>query len=73
MKNCKTFYEAQAASRLKLIIQVPPTPQDKILQRLWHKYFVTDIYRYIQTFAFKVLLRMQFLGINGAMQMFFLT
>ena len=26
MKNCKTFYETQTASRLKEIIQPPPIP-----------------------------------------------
>ena len=26
MKNCKTFYEVQTASHLKLIIQPPPLP-----------------------------------------------
>ena len=26
MKNCKTFYEAQTASRLKEILEPPPTP-----------------------------------------------
>ena len=35
MKNCKTFYEAQTASRVKEIIQLPPIhpppPSDKIL------------------------------------------
>ena len=73
MKNYLTFYEAQTASRLKIIVQFPPTPQDKTLLRLLNKYFVTGIHRNIETFAFKVLFRMQFLGINGAMQMLFLT
>ena len=36
MKNCKTSYETQTASRLKEIIQPPPPPipPDKILLRL---------------------------------------
>ena len=35
MKNRKTFYEAQTASRLKDIIQPPPNPppSDKIILR----------------------------------------
>ena len=56
-KNCKTFYEAQTASRLKEIIppHTSPTPNNKILLCLWNKNFLKDIYRNIQTFAFKVL------------------
>ena len=57
IKNCKTFYEAQAANHLKEIIQPPPNPPapDKILLLLWNKNFLTEINRNILTFAFKVL------------------
>ena len=54
MKNYITFYEVQIAIQLKEIIQ-PPPPPDKTLLLLWNKYFLTEIYRNIQTFAFKVL------------------
>ena len=76
MKNCKTFYEAQTASHLKEIIRLSPnlpTP-DKILLLLWNKNFLTEIYRNIQTFAFKVLQECSsWASRNGAVQMFFLT
>ena len=58
MKNCKTFCEDQTAIRVKEIIKplYHPSPEpEKILLRLWNRYFLTEIYRYIQTFAFKVL------------------
>ena len=48
-------------SSVKEIIQsfpsptTPLSPPDKILLRLWNKNFLTEIYRNIQTFAFKVL------------------
>ena len=32
MKNCKTFYEAQTASRFKKIIQPPPTHNPTLCQ-----------------------------------------
>ena len=50
----KEVHEAQTASIPK---EITPLPPDKILQRLW-KVFLTihaEIYRYTQTFAFKVL------------------
>ena len=60
MKNCKTFYEAQTVSRLKEIIQPPPTQN-----------FLTEIYRNIQTFAFKVLRECSsWASRNDAVQMF---
>ena len=76
MKNCKTFYEAQTASHLKEIIQLSPNlpAPDKILLLLWNKNFLTEIYRNIQTFAFKVLQECSsWASRNGAVQMFFLT
>ena len=76
MKNCKTFYEAQTASHLKEIIRLSPnlpTP-DKILLLLWNKNFLTEIYRNIQTFAFKVLQECSsWVSRNDAVQIFFLT
>ena len=56
MKNCKTLYEVQTTSRLKEIFQPPPThpSPDKILLCLWNKNFITEIYRNIQAFTFKV-------------------
>ena len=47
MKNCKTLYEAQTASRFKEPIQprANPFPSDKTLLRLWNKNFLTEIYR----------------------------
>ena len=76
MKNCKTFYEAQTASHLKEIIQLSPNlpAPDKILLLLWNKNFLTEIYRNIQTFAFKVLQECSsWASRNGAVQIFFLT
>ena len=79
MKNCKTFYESQTASHLQEIIQPSPnpTPSDKMLLRLSKKkflYIYTDIYRNIQTFAFKVFQKWSsWASRNGAVQMFSLT
>ena len=55
MKNCKTFYETHIASCLKEIIQPPHSPKPKVLLHVWSKHFLMEIYRNIQTFAFKVL------------------
>ena len=76
MKNCKTFYEAQTASHLKEIIQLSPNlpAPDKILLLLWNKNFLTEIYRNIQTFAFKVLQECSsWVSRNDAVQIFFLA
>ena len=77
MKNNKTFYESQVANCVKEIVQIPPlspTPPDRSLLRLWKKNFLTDIYRNIQIFPFKVLLECSsWASRNGAVQMFFLT
>ena len=49
-------------------------PSDIILLRLWNKNFLTEIYRNIQTFAFKVLQEYSSLvSRNDSAQMFFLT
>ena len=48
------------------------TPSDKILLCLWNKNILTEIYRNIQTFAFKVLQDYSsWASRNGAVQMFF--
>ena len=86
MKNCKTFCKAEAASHLKEVIQpLPPPPApppltpshplpDKTLLRLWKKRFLKEMYRNIQTFAFKVLQEFSSSAPrNGAVQIFFLT
>ena len=76
MKNCKTFYEAQTASHLKEIIQLSPNlpAPDKILLLLWNKNFLTEIYRNIQTFAFKVLQKCSsWASRNITVQLFSLT
>ena len=49
MKNCKTFYETQTASRLKEIIKLPPPPCYQIKS---YYVFVTKIFsgRYTETY-----------------------
>ena len=76
MKNCKTFYETQTASSLQEMIHSSPSSvqSDKISLHLWNKHFLTEIYRNIQTFAFKLLQECSsWASRNGAVQMFFLT
>ena len=76
MKNCQTFYESQIVSHLQEITQPSPNPptSDKTLLRLWKKNFLTEIYRDIQTFAFKVLQKSSsWVSRNGAVQIFSLT
>ena len=76
MKNCKTFYKTQTASRLQEIIQSSPnpSPSDKMLLCLWKKKFLTEICRNIQTFAFKVLQKCSsWASRNGVVQMFALA
>ena len=69
MKNCKTFYEDQAASR----INDSPQPV-KILLHFWNKNVLTEIYRNIQTFAFKVLQECSsWMWRNDEAKMFYLT
>ena len=57
MKNCKTFYEAQRASRLKEIIKPPPTPNqlksyyDSGTKIILPRY--TEIYRHLLSKCFK--------------------
>ena len=74
MKICKTFYETHIASCLKEIIQLPHSPTPKVLLHLWSKHCLMEIYRNIQTFAFKVLQESSsWASRNGAVQMFFMT
>ena len=50
MKDCKTLYEGQTASRVYEIIQPLPHPSpqpDKILLCLWKKNFIMEIYKNI--------------------------
>ena len=75
-KSRKTFYEIQTAIHLQEIIQHSPnpSPSDKTLRHLWNKHFLTEIYRNIQTFAFKVPQECSsWVSINEAMQMSFMT
>ena len=73
MKNCKTFYETQTASRLKEIIQSPSTPHTNLATSLKQN-FLREICRNIQTFAFKVLQESSsWASGNGAVQIYFLT
>ena len=69
--SIKTFYESQIAKeRRKLFSPLP----DKISLRLWNKYFLTKVYRNIQTFDFQVPRECSsWTSRNGAVQMFFLT
>ena len=79
IKNYKAIYEVQTVSCLKKIIQPPPNPTphqikflEQDLERVWNKNFLTEIYRNIQTFAFKVFQKCSsWESRNGAVQMFF--
>ena len=65
MKNCKTIYETQAASRLQEIIQPSPNPplSKKMSLRLWEKFFYKDIQKYTNIF-FESTSKMLFLGVK---------
>ena len=76
MKNSKTFCKAKTVNRLKEIIQLPLTHprQTKSYYVFGTKIFLAEIYRNMQTFAFKVLQKCSsWASRNGAVQMFFLT
>ena len=71
MKNCKTSYKVHTASLLRKLFSLVPThpPSDIIILRLWNKNFLTEIYRNMQTFAFKVLQECSsWASRNGAVQ-----
>ena len=73
IKICKTFYKGQTASHRSEKSFCLSKP-DKFLPRLRNKHFLTEMYRKIQTFAFKVLQEFSSWALrNGAVQMFFLT
>ena len=64
----------RAALRKLFSLHQSPIPPDKILLNIWNKNFLTEIYRNIQTFAFKVLQEgSSWLSGNGAVQIIFLT
>ena len=77
MKNFKTSYESQVATRLKEIFQPPPPPlppPDKSFLHLWNKNVWTEIYRNMQTFAFQVLGKCSsWASRNSVVPMFFLA
>ena len=75
-KIVKHFTRLKQRVTLRKLSSLPSThpPPDKILLRLWNKNFLTEIYRNIQTFPFKVLQESSsWASINGAVQIFFLT
>ena len=56
-KIVKHFTRPKQWAALRKLFSLPLThsPPDKLLLRLWNKYFLTEIYRNIQAFALKVL------------------
>ena len=75
-KIVKRFTRHKQWAALRKLFSLPPTHLQpyKILLRLWNKHFLTEIYRNIQTFAFKVFQECSsWPSRNGAVQMFFLT
>ena len=64
----------RAALRKLFSLNEPPIPPDKILLHLWSKNILREMYRNIQTFAFKVLQESSsWASENGSVQMIFLT
>ena len=75
-KIVKHFTRSKQRAALRKLFSLPqsPIPSDKILLHLWNKIFFREIYRNIQTFAFKVLKESSsWASGNGAVQMIFLT
>ena len=75
-KIVKHFTRPKQRAALKKLFSLhqPPIPPDKILLNLWNKNFLREVYRNIQTFAFKVLQESSsWASGNGAVQMIFLT
>ena len=65
----KYFMSPNPRAAWKKLFSSPP---DKSFLRLWSKYFLTEIYRNIQTFDFKMLRECSsWASRNGAVQMFF--
>ena len=64
----------RAALRKLFSLYQPPIPPDEILLNLWNKNFLREIYKNIQTFAFKVLQESSnWPSGNGVVQIIFLT
>ena len=64
----------RAALRKLFSLYQPPIPPDEILLNLWNKNFLREIYKNIQTFAFKVLQESSYWPSgNGVVQIIFLT
>ena len=65
MKNCKTFYDTQTASRLQEIIQPSPNPppSDKMLLIFGKTFSYGDIQKYTDI-CFQSTSKMQFLGVK---------
>ena len=72
----KHFVRHKKWAALRKLFSLPPTQpsSEKILLSLWNKHFYKEIYRNIQTFAFKVLQECSSSASrNGAVQISFLT
>ena len=65
MKNCKTFYDTQTASRLQEIIQPSPNPppSDKMLLIFGKTFSYGDIQKYTDI-CFQSTSKMQSLGVK---------
>ena len=75
-KIVKHFARSKQRTALRNLFSLPPThpPPDKTLLHLGNKIFFKEIYRNIQTFAFKVLQECSsWVSRNDAVQIFFLT
>ena len=73
MKYCKTFCKVQTVSCIKNF-QPPPIPPTTRENLLWKIIFFKEIYRNIQTFAFKVLQDCScWAPKNSVVQIFFLA
>ena len=72
-KIVKHFTRPKQRTVLIKLFSLPLThsPPDKLLLRLWNKYFLTEIYRNIQAFALKVLQECSsWAARNGPVEMF---
>ena len=75
-KIVKHFMRLKQWTALRKLFSLPqpPIPPDKILLHLWNKNFFREIYRNIQTFAFKVLQESSsWASGNGAVKIIFLA
>ena len=74
-KIVKHFARPKQRAALRKLFSLLPTqpPPDEILLRLWNKNFITEIYRNIQVFTFKIVQECGFWASkNGAVQVLFL-